>query len=333
MSDGLGSAQPAARGGRSAPRRQARTRPSGGVGDTLLALACVLAALLGLATLVAVVYEVLNGASLAIGRFGLGFLGHSTWAPNFEAFGAGVPLFGTAVTSAAALLLAVPLGVSIALFLSTVAPGRVRRVVGPLVEMLAAIPSVILGFWGVVVLNPFLPAHVEPFLHSVLGFIPLFGAPETTGLGMFNASLILTIMMVPIIASIGRDILLTVPGELKDGASALGATRWEVVRGVMLPSAASGLIAASFLGLGRALGEAIAVSQVIGDGKALHASLFATGNTLASQIALEYFGATSKLDVSSLFYLATILLAIGLIANLSAQLIVRRLGVHRALAR
>lgn len=305
----------------------------GRLGDTALQGLSVLAALLALATLAAIAYEVVDKTSLALGRFGLSFIGHQTWAPNFDKFGAAVPLFGTAVTSAMALLLAVPLGVSIALFLSTVAPGRLRGVIGPLVEMLAAIPSVILGFWGIFVLCPLLPKHVEPFLHGVLGFIPIFGAPETTGLGMLSASLILTIMIVPIIASIGRDVLLTVPQDLKDGATALGATRWEVVRGVMLPSAASGLVAASFLGLGRALGEAIAVAQVMGGGKAIHSSLFATGSTLASKIALEYFGATTKLDVSSMFYLGAILLAIGLLANFSAQLIVRRADVHRAAAR
>ncbi len=293
----------------------------------------MLAALLALLTLLAISYEVISGASLAIGQFGLGFLGHTAWKPNFGVFGAGVMLFGTAVTSAIAMVLAVPLGISIALYLSMVAPARVRSVVGPLVEMLAAIPSVVLGFWGILVLAPFLPNHLEPFLHGVLGFLPIFGPAAATGASLFTAGLILTIMVVPIVASISRDLFLTVPQEMKDGATALGATRWEVVRGVVLPSAASGIVAAAFLGLGRALGEAIAVAQVVGDGKGIATSLFGTGNTLAANIATEALGAESKLHMSSIFYLAVILLVIGLVANLAAQAISRRFDVHSAAAR
>jgi phosphate transport system permease protein len=214
-----------------------------------------------------------------------------------------------------------------------VAPRRVRGVIGPLVEMLAAIPSVILGFWGILVFAPFLQRHVEPFLHRTLGFVPIFGAPATTGASLFTASLILTIMVVPIIASISRDLFLTVPQELQDGATALGATRWEVVRGVVLPSAASGVIAAAFLGLGRALGEAIAVTQVIGAGNFIHASLFQTGDSLASRIADQYQGAATKMLVSSLFYLGVILLLIGLLANIAAQWISRRFDVRRVALR
>ncbi len=166
--------------------------------------------------------------------------------------------------------------------------------IGPLVELLAAIPSVILGFWGLLVLGPFLQAHVEPFLHSTFGFLPIFGSPETTGLSVFTASLILTIMVVPIIASISRDLFQSVPPELQDGASALGATRWEVVRGVVLPTTSSGVVAACLLGLGRALGEAIAVSQVIGAGSDIQASLFKSGDTLASRIALPVPGSTDR---------------------------------------
>jgi phosphate transport system permease protein len=262
----------------------------------------------------------------------LGFLVHSTWAPNFGTFGAGAFLFGTANSSAVNDVTAVPIGISIGLYLSMIAPRRLRRVIGPLVELLAAIPSVILGFWGIIVLAPFLQEHLEPWLHDVFGFFPLFGTPATTGTGLFNASVILTIMVVPIIASLSRDLFLTVPTELQDGATALGATRWEVIRGVVLPSAASGVAAASFLGLGRALGEAIAVTQVIGAGNSIHASLFGTGDTLASRIANQYASATSNLHVSSLFYLGMILLVIELIVNVGAQLISRRFDVHRVTA-
>ena len=314
-----------------------RTRPSGRsvdrIGDGVLRALCILAAMLAVLAIGAITYQVIHGASASISRFGPGFLVHSTWKPNFGMFGAAPLLYGTLVTSLGALALALPLGVSIALYLSMVAPRRLRGVIGPLVEMLAAIPSVILGFWGILVFGPFLQAHLEPFLHSTLGFLPIFGAPATTGSGLFNASLILTIMVVPIIASISRDLFLTVPEELKDGATALGATRWEVIRGVVIPSAASGVAAAAFLGLGRALGEAIAVTQVIGAGNFIHASLFQTGDTLASRIADQAQGAFSSLQIASLFYLGVILLAIELVANIAAQLIGGRLDVRRAVAR
>ena len=205
--------------------------------------------------------------------------------------------------------------------------------VAPLVEMLAAIPSVILGFWGVLVLAPFAHEHLEPWLHDTLGFLPIFGAPETTGSSIFTASLILTIMVVPIIASISRDLFLAVPSDIQDGASALGATRWEVVRGVVLPSTASGVAAASLLGLGRALGEAIAVAQVIGAGSEIQASLFKTGDTLAARIANQFPGALTEMHKASLFYLGVILLAIGLASNLVAQWIGRRFGYRGATAR
>ena len=317
--------------------RRARSLGGGGsvdrIGDGLLYGLCALASILAAAAILLIAYEVTDGARLAMSQFGIGFLGHTTWQPNFNRLGAGVLLYGTMVTSLSALLLATPIGVAIGLYLALIAPGRVRAVVGPLVEMLAAIPSVILGFWGILILAPFLRDTLEPALHSVLGFIPLFGVPATTGTGLFNACLILTIMIVPIIASISRDLFLTVPNELRDGAAALGATPWEVVRGVILPSAASGVAAAAFLGLGRALGEAIAVTQVIGAGNAIHASLFETGDTLASRIAEQFQGAAFKLQLSSLFYLAVILLAIGLMANLFAQWIGRRFDSERLLIR
>jgi phosphate transport system permease protein len=303
------------------------------IGDGVLYGLCMLASLLAVVAIGAIAYQVINGASASISRFGLGFLAHTTWKPNFGVFGAATFLYGTAVTSLTALLLAVPIGVSIGLYLSMVAPRRVRGVIGPLVEMLAAIPSVILGFWGILVFGPYLQAHFEPFLHRVLGFLPIFGAPGTTGTGLFNASLILTIMVVPIIASISRDLFLTVPQELQEGATALGATRWEVVRGVVLPSAASGVAAASFLGLGRALGEAIAVTQVIGGGSLIHASLFEPGDTLASRLAAEYSSGETALHIASLFYLGVVLLVIGLIANIAAQWIGRRFDVRRVASR
>ncbi|HSS05129.1 MAG TPA: phosphate ABC transporter permease subunit PstC [Solirubrobacterales bacterium] len=303
------------------------------IGDALLYCICFLAALTAIAVIGLIGYEVVHGASPAISKFGLGFLFNTTWQPNFGVFGAGSLLFGTIVSSFFALLLGAPIAIAIGLYLSLLAPAGVRGVVSPLVEMLAAIPSVILGFWGVLILAPFVHEHIEPFLHSTLGFIPIFGSPETTGASIFTASLILTIMVLPIIASISRDLFLAVPRDVQDGASALGATRWEVVRGVVLPSTSSGVVAASLLGLGRALGEAIAVSQVVGAGSEIHASLFKTGDTLAARIANQFPGALTELHKSSLFYLGVILLVIGLFSNLVAQWIGRRFSYRGAAAR
>jgi phosphate transport system permease protein len=312
-------------GSRAARARSARRRKQADrIGDGALYGACLLAALLAIVVIVLVAYQVVHGASPAISKFGLGFLTDTTWQPNFGVFGAGSLLFGTVVSSFFALLLGAPIAIAIGLFLSLLAPARVRGVISPLVEMLAAIPSVILGFWGILVLAPFVHEHIEPFLHSTLGFIPLFGAPETTGSSVFTASLILTIMVIPIIASISRDLFLAVPRDVQDGASALGATRWEVVRGVVLPSTASGVVAASLLGLGRALGEAIAVAQVIGAGSEIQASLFKTGDTLAARIANQFPGALTEMHKASLFYLGAILLVIGLLSNLIAHWIGRR---------
>jgi phosphate transport system permease protein len=302
-----------------------QTRRSGDrIGDGILYGLCALAALLAAVVLVAIAYQVIHGASPAISKFGLGFIGDTAWEPNRDIFGAGTVLYGTVVSSAMALCIATPLGIAIGLYLALLTSSRIRAIVGPLVEMLAAIPSVILGFWGILILAPFAKAHLEPWLHSHLGFIPIFGAPAATGLGVFTAGLILAIMVVPIIASISRDLFLTVPREVQDGATALGATRWEVIRGIVLPSAAPGVAAATFLGLGRALGEAIAVSQVIGAGSAIKASLFETGDTMASRIALQFPGAYSKLHFAALFYLALLLLVIGVMTNLFAQWIGRR---------
>jgi phosphate transport system permease protein len=315
-----------------AARAQRRKRADR-IGDGLLYGVCAAAALLAVVVIVMVGYQVVHGAAPAISEYGLGFVTDTGWQPNFGEFGAGSLIYGTAVSSFVALFLGAPIAISIGLYLSLLARSGVRGVVAPLVEMLAAIPSVILGFWGVLVLAPFVQGTLEPFLHDTFGFIPIFGAPETTGASMFTASLILTIMVIPIIASISRDLFTRVPRELQDGASALGATRWEVVRGVVLPSTSSGLVAASLLGLGRALGEAIAVAQVIGAGAEIQASLFKTGDTLAARIANQFPGALTEMHKASLYYLGVILLAIGLVSNLVAQWIGRRFGYQGATAR
>jgi phosphate transport system permease protein len=314
------------RGARVSPLRKRADR----IGDRGMLGICLLAALVAGATIFLVGYQIVHGAMPAIDKFGLSFVTDTTWQPNFGKFGAGVLLFGTAVTSAFALLLGAPIAIAIGLFLTLLAPQRVGAVIGPLVELLAAIPSVILGFWGLVVLAPYVQEHVEPFLHDHLGFIPIFGEPQTTGLSVFTASLILTMMVVPIIASISRDLFRSVPPELQDGAAALGATRWEMVRGIVLPTTSTGVVAACILGLGRALGEAIAVSQVIGAGSEIKANLFAPGSTLAAQIALQFPGALTELHKSALFYCGVILLVIGLTANLIAGWIGRRFSYSGA---
>ena len=311
-------------GGRARARRQ--------LGDKLLLGLCGLAAVIVVATLGALLYQIVHSASPAISRFGFGFLTHTTWAPEFGKFGAFDLIFGTVVSSLFALVLAGPLGIAIAVYLSMFAPPKVRAVIGPLVEMLAAIPSIILGFWGVLVLAPFL-LHLEPGLHSVLGFIPLFGPPQQIGIGMFAAGIVLTIMILPIVSALCRDLFLTVPQELKDGAAALGATRWEAIRGVVLPSTVSGISAAMVLALGRALGEAIAVSLVIGDVTAHHVSLFAPSETLAGRIANQFPGANTSMFIAALFYAGLVLLVIGLITSLGARVIAGRFDVQRSYAR
>ena len=307
---------------------EGRRRLRDWLGDRLLLVLTVLASLGAIAIMVAIVYKVLRGAHLAFSEFGLGFLTGTTWDATNGVFGAGTFLFGTALTSLLALLIGGPLAIAIALFLSELAPRGVRGIVGTLVEMLAAIPSVVLGLWGILVMGPFLAHHLEPWLHRWFGFLPIFGN-TSTGSDVFVAGLILAIMIVPIVASICRELFLSIPQELEEGALALGATRWEMVRGVVLSGSRPGIAAALILGLGRALGEAIAVTQVIGSATAIHVSLFSEGDTLASRIAAQFQGAASQLQISSLFYLAAILLVIGLVTNLLALVIVRRFEFQR----
>ncbi|MBJ7354580.1 MAG: phosphate ABC transporter permease subunit PstC [Thermoleophilaceae bacterium] len=306
----------------------------GSVGDKILRGLTLFAALLTIVTLVALGFQVIKGASLSFSTFGLGFITDSEWNPTAGKgeFGAWVMIYGTLVTSLSALTIALPIGVAIGLYLAELARRSVSRVVSPMVEMLAAVPSVVVGFWGLIVLAPIVSKHIEPFLHDHFGFIPLFGEPQTTGLSLFTASLILSIMILPIVASISRDLFLTVPREMKDGAEALGATHWEVVRGVDLPACAAGIASAALLALGRALGEAIAVAQVIGGGQKVATSLFLPGDTLASRLATQFPGAVSNLQISSLFYLGVILLIIGVGANLTAVWIARRFDYERKAA-
>jgi phosphate transport system permease protein len=198
-----------------------------------------------------------------------------------------------------------------------------------LVDLLAAIPSVILGLWGIIVLGPVMNGTIEPALQSVLGWIPLFSG-STSALGLLTAAVILTIMALPIVTSVTREVFETVPSELKEASYALGATRWEMVKQVMLPYSRPGIVGAVMLGLGRAIGEAIAVTQVIGAGLGIHASLFATADTLASRIASQFQGAPTELLTSSLFYLGAILLVFALIVNVLARLIIQKMTLREA---
>jgi phosphate transport system permease protein len=310
----------------SATSRLPRTRRrSDRVGDRVLYGLTALAAGVGLLIIAAIVWRVADGAWPAIKEFKLGFLWHNEWNPVTSKFGARDFIIGTIVTSFGALILATPLSIAIGLFLSELAPPSVRGPVGSLVEMLAAVPSVVIGLWGIFVLGPFDAQHVQPFLSSFLGWIPIFGhGQDKAESTVFTAMIVLTIMIIPISSSICRELFVGVPTDLEEGSVALGATRWEMVKTVIVPSVRGGVVAALILGLGRALGEAIAVSQVIGNFIPLKGTIFAPGDTLASRIANEYQGAVSNLHVASLIYLAFLLLIITFITNLAAQRIVKR---------
>jgi phosphate transport system permease protein len=301
------------------------------LGDLLLQGVAGIAALGALVLVGLIVWKVVQGARLSISTFGLGFVTHVGWDPVHLDFGAGSFLFGTAVTSIGALVIATPIAIGVALFLSELAPSAIRGPVTALVETLAAIPSVVIGLWGLLVLAPLLRDHVDPALHSGLGFIPLFG-PASYGANLFTAIVVLTIMILPIIASISRELFLGVPDELKEGALGLGTTRWEMVRGVIFPYTRGGVAAAVILGFGRAIGEAIAVASVIGAFTGVSVNVFHPGNTLAAMIALNYQGASSGLELSSLIYLALILLVFSILVNLLAQFIVRYSARRQGLA-
>jgi len=313
-----------------APKLTARTSH---LGDRLLQVLTLLGGIATAVVLVGVFYKVFDQASLAISRFGLAFIGRQEWNPVTGHFGAADFLFGTAVTSAFALLIAAPLSLAIALFLTELAPRPLQAPVGMLVELLAAIPSAVLGLWGIAVMGPVLARTIEPALRSVLGFMPLFSGPSSPA-GLLPAALVLTIMTVPIVSTVTRELFASVPRELKEGALALGATRWEMVKLVILPYSRNGIVGAVLLGLGRALGEAIAVAMVVGHTPGIHASLFAPGDTLASRIASEYLGATTTLQISSLAYLAGILLVLAVLSNLVARTVAgAAAGVPGAVAR
>jgi phosphate transport system permease protein len=300
------------------------------VGDWVLHGLTAVASFVGLAIVAAIIWRVADGAWPAIKVFHLSFLWHNEFNPVTNRFGARDLIIGTLVTSFGAVFLAAPLSIAIGLFLSELAPPSVRGPVGTLIEMLAAVPSVVVGLWGIYVLAPFTAQHLQPFFGSALGWIPIFAhGQDKVESTVFTAILVLTIMIIPITSSICRELFVGVPSELEEAAIGLGATRWEMVRSVVIPSVRGGVVAAVVLGLGRALGEAIAVSQVIGNFIPLKLSIFEPGDTLASRIANQYQGAVSNLQIASLIYLALILLVITFVTNFAAQRVIKRFDFQR----
>jgi len=309
----------------SAPRRFAFNprRLRDRIGDGVLHVVTAAAALLVLVTVGLLIYELIKNSRLSRSEFGFSFITTSAWDPVKEQFGALDFIYGTVYTSFIAVLIAGPAAIAIGLFLTELAPRWSRTVIATLVDLLAAIPSVVIGLWGIFVLGPFVKNDLGPFLSRWFGWLPFFkGTPQLTG--YLPATIVLAVMILPITAAVARELFVTVPRDLKEAALALGCTRWEMTRGVVIPQTRGGLVAAVMLGLGRAIGEAIAVTQVIGDTLGIHISLFMNGDTLASRIASQYAGASSNLQSSALIELALILLVFSLITNILAQVIVVR---------
>ena len=303
-----------------APRVRSRAR-----GDRLFWGLLRTVALGFVALVLALVAALTVEAFPAIVRFGWRFPFTTTWDPVAESFGALPFIYGTLVSSFLALLLAVPLGIGAAVYLAELAPARLRSPIVFLIELLAAIPSVVYGLWGIFVLAPWLRSWVEPALGSAFGFLPLFKGPAY-GVGMLAAGLVLAVMIVPFIATVGREVLLAVPNHQREAALALGATRWETTRIAVLRYGRSGLIGAVLLGLGRALGETMAVTMVIGNRPEIAISLFAPGYTMASVLANEFTEATSDLYLSALVEIGLLLMVVTVIVNAFARLLVWSVG-------
>lgn len=293
-----------------------------------------LAALLVLAVLVGVLITLLHGAWPALAEFKLDFLTEEVWNPVTERFGALAPVYGTVITSMIAMVIAVPLSFGIAIFLTQIAPSWLRRPVGVAIELLAAVPSIIFGIWGLFVLAPILQQHVQPWLIGSLGEVsvigPLFQGPPY-GIGIFTAGLVLAIMVLPFISAVMRDVIETVPDVLKESAYGLGATKWEVIWHVIVPYSRTGMVGGIMLGLGRALGETMAVTFVIGNAHRVTASLLAPGTTISAAIASEFTEAVGDLYTSSLVALGVLLFLITFSVIAAARLMLRRLD-RRALS-
>ena len=271
------------------------------------------------------VYELWIGSTLAMHRFGLRFLTSSTWDPVAEEFGAFPLIFGTLVSSFIAVVIAVPLSLGVAIFLTEFAPKAIRQPVAFLIGLLAAIPSVVYGLWGIFVLIPLLRTTLFPLLRETLGFLPLFQGP-IYGPSMLAAGIILAIMVMPYVMSVSREVLMAVPDSQREAALALGATRWEAVVTTTLPYARSGIIGAIILGLGRALGETMAVTMLIGNRHEIASSLFAPGYTMAAAIANEFSEAVGDLHLSALAYVAFLLFVVTVVVNAGARLLIWRVA-------
>jgi phosphate transport system permease protein len=279
--------------------------------------------------LAAILVSLLVGSALSIERFGIGFLWDDNWDPVQEEFGALVPIVGTLVTSAIALVIAIPVSFGIAIFLTELSPVWLRRPLGTAIEMLAAIPSIIYGMWGLFIFAPVFQEHVQPLLMGTLGQVPgvgaLFAGPPM-GIGMLTAGIILAVMVIPFISAVMRDVFELVPAMLKESSYALGSTTWEVVWRVVLPFTRVGVIGGIMLGLGRALGETMAVTFVIGNAHRLSPSLLAPGNSIASALANEFTEAVGDLYTSALIELGLILFLITTIVLALSKLLLMQLA-------
>ena len=274
-------------------------------------------------------YVLGSDGALALGRYGLGFVTGRDWNPvaGREQYGALPFIFGTIATSVIAIVLAVPVAVGLAVLLNEPGAGWFKAPLATFVDILAAIPSVVYGLWGIFVLKPLLDHHVEPFLQTTIGRVPLVGAlfqGNVNGGDLLTAGVILAIMILPIVTAVSREVVAIVPRDLREGAKALGATRYETIRIAVLPYAKSGIVGASILGLGRALGETIAVAMVIGGGRHVGLSLFAQASTIPSVIASQFREATSVLQRSALMALALVLVTIAFLMAVLSRLLVRR---------
>ena len=294
-------------------------------GDFVFRRATALVATLVIGALAAMAVAMVRASGDSIAKFGIGFVFSSVWDPVRDIYGALPFIYGTIASSILALVFAVPISLGVAIFLSELAPTWVRGPVGFLVELLAAVPSVVYGLWGIFALAPWLRDSVEPFLGRFLGFLPLFQGPPR-GFGMLAGGIILAIMITPTISSVSREVLRAVPSALREGALGLGATPWESVRVAVLPYARSGLVGATILGLGRALGETMAITMVIGNRAEISGSLFAPSYTMASVIANEFTEATGQLYLSSLAEVGLLLFVVTVLLNILARLLVWRVG-------
>ena len=296
--------------------------------DTVFRILTRSAALAVLALLGGVIFALFAGAWPALQKFGIGFITTETWNPVTETFGGIAPIYGTIVTSIIAMVIAVPIGLMIALFLTELCPPSLRRPIGITIELLAGIPSIIYGIWGLFVLAPFLQQHVQPRIIDAFGSVPvlstLFAGPPY-GIGILTASLILAIMVLPFITSISRDVFDAVPPVLKEAAFGIGCTKWEVFRKIVMPYTRVGVIGGVMLGLGRALGETMAVTFVIGNAHRISASILAPGTTISATIANEFTEAVGDIYTSSLIALGLILFIITFFVLAAARYMLLRL--------